>query len=131
MSFHATAAAFSARQNCLATFRNHLRSSVVTALILAATAPGAMADGKYFMAPTEPGGISVKTDDLEKAAESWRTQEFINSKLVGSLGAEYAYATGARGQGIKIGMMDVGAYGDTRSLTRTGWSTFTSRVNMT
>ncbi|MCK0427939.1 hypothetical protein, partial [Salmonella sp. L-S2402] len=73
MSFHATGAGFSARSDRLSKFRKHLMSSVCAALIVAAVGSGAHAQevpGKYFNAD------GSRTDDLEKAAATWRTPEF-------------------------------------------------------
>lgn len=109
MSFHATGAAISARSDRLSKFRKHLMSSVCAALIVAAVGSGAHAQevpGKYFNAD------GSRTDDLEKAAATWRTPEFVKSHALGLMKAEYAYARGAAGAGIKIGIMDAGAYGD-------------------
>ncbi len=108
MSFDATAAAISART--LAPFRKRLNSTALTALLLAATATGASADGGYFMAPLVPGGPMQMTDDLEKAAASWVTTEFTDTGVLSKLLAQYAYAFGARGQGARIGVMDGGLW---------------------
>ncbi|WP_146118189.1 S8 family peptidase, partial [Phyllobacterium myrsinacearum] len=109
MSFHAKAAAVSACSNRLSKFRSYLLSSVCAVLIIIASGPNAHAQqvpGKYFNAD------GSKTDDLEKAAATWRTPEFVASHALGIMGADYAYAYGARGQGVKIGMMDGEVYGD-------------------
>ncbi|PRD50273.1 S8 family serine peptidase, partial [Phyllobacterium myrsinacearum] len=105
MSFHASAAVFSARSDHLSKFRNHLMSSVCAALIIAASGPSAHAQeasGKYFNAD------GSKTDDLEKAAATWRTPEFISDWGLSAMRAEYAYAFGATGKGSDVGVMDSG-----------------------
>ena len=57
--------------------------------------------GKYFMAD------GTKTDD-EKAAASWLTPEFWKNPEVATMNAQYAYAWGITGKGMKVGVMDMG-----------------------
>ncbi|UGX87645.1 autotransporter domain-containing protein [Phyllobacterium meliloti] len=105
MSFHATDAGFSVCSDRLSKFRNHLMSSVCAGLIIAAAGPSAHAQqvpGKYFNAD------GSRTNDLEKAAASWRTPEFLKDHALAGVRAEYAYAHGITGKGIKIGEVDSG-----------------------
>ncbi|MEP7455851.1 autotransporter domain-containing protein [Phyllobacterium sp. SB3] len=106
MPFYAEAAAVSARYNRLTVFRKLLKSSACIALILVATGAAALADGKYFNAD------GSKTDDLEAAATTWRTDlEFIASTGLGDAKAEYAYAMGFTGKNVSVGIYDTGVYG--------------------
>lgn len=102
MPFHAKAAAISARHNRLSIFRNFLKGSACIALILAAASTTALAEGKYFKAD------GTKTDKLEEAAASWRTPEFMKNHALAGVKAEYAYAYGITGKGVKIGEVDSG-----------------------
>ncbi|PWV97090.1 S8 family serine peptidase, partial [Phyllobacterium myrsinacearum] len=132
MFFHATGAAFSARSDCLSKFRNHLMSSVCAALIIAASGSGAHAQdvpGKYFNAD------GSKTDDLEKAAATWRNDpEFRRNFGVGAMKTEYAYARGLSGAHIKLGVFDNGTWrghsefadpGKLETITTTGTRAYT------
>ncbi|WP_058835916.1 autotransporter domain-containing protein [Luteimonas abyssi] len=72
---------------------------------LAAAAPSdsATATGKFHLAD---GG---RTGDLEVAAESWRADaEFQGDWGLEAIGAEYAYARGITGTGVKLGILDSG-----------------------
>jgi subtilase-type serine protease len=101
MSFDATAAGFSARQNCFSTFRKHLMSSVFAGLILAATATGALAQLVYTKAD------GSKTDKLNEARESWQADaEFNGNWGLKAIGADAAYALGITGDGVKLGVFD-------------------------
>ena len=102
MPFHATSAAFSARHHSLSASRKFLKSSACIALILVATSATALADGKYFNAD------GSRTDDLEAAAATWRTPEFLKDHALAGVKAEYAYAQGITGAGVKIGEVDSG-----------------------
>ncbi|MEP7457036.1 autotransporter domain-containing protein [Phyllobacterium sp. SB3] len=102
MSFYAEAAAVSARHNYLSVFRKFLKSSACIAVILVATGAAALADGKYFNAD------GSKTDDLEAAAATWRTPEFLKDHALAGVKAEYAYAHGITGKGVKIAAVDSG-----------------------
>eukprot|EP01132_Coremiostelium_polycephalum_P010362 gene10362-12726_t len=108
MSFHTTGADISARSDLLSKFRIHLLSSVCAALIIAASGPGASAQeapGKYFNAD------GSKTDDLEKAAATWRNDgEFRGNWGLKAIRAEYAYARGLSGKDSKVGIIDTGVY---------------------
>jgi subtilase-type serine protease len=107
MSFDATAAADSVRT--FAGLRKHLKSTALTALLLAATAIGALADGRYVMATKTADGERETTDELEKAAQSWRDDaEFKASWVLAAIRAEYAYILGKSGQGVKVGFLDSG-----------------------
>ena len=56
-----------------------------------------------------------RTASLEQAAQSWRDdREFQQMNGTGGLGqinAEYAYARGFTGRGVKVGVFDTGVYG--------------------
>jgi len=52
--------------------------------------------------PGDPGTIGDPA--------SWRTPEFLRSYGLSSMGAEFAYAAGYAGEGIRIGLMDSGFY---------------------
>lgn len=106
MPFHAIGAAVSARQNHISSFRKHLKSTALTAMSLAAACSGAAAQqaGKYFNAD------GTKTDDLEAAAATWRTPEFLKDHALADVKAEYAYAYGFTGKTMKIGMVDSGVF---------------------
>lgn len=55
----------------------------------------------------------TRTADLETAAQSWREdEEFIKTRALDRLNAEYAYASGVTGKGARIGIMDGGGYAD-------------------
>jgi subtilase-type serine protease len=75
-----------------------------TALAMAMTAAPALSQeaGKYFNAD------GTKTDELEKAAASWRTPEFLKDHALAGVKAEYAYAFGFTGKGVTIGEVDSG-----------------------
>jgi subtilase-type serine protease len=77
-----------------------------TALAMAMTAAPALSQeaGKYFNAD------GTKTDELEKAAASWRTPEFLKDHALAGVKAEYAYAFGFTGKSVKLGMVDSGIY---------------------
>jgi subtilase-type serine protease len=105
----------SARSSSLPSFHRARRTllSFVSAAAIAIALPAvpafAQEAGKYFMAD------GSKTDDLEKAATSWRDdKEFKGSWGAGGMKAEYAYALGITGKNlqtgerIKIGSMDSG-----------------------
>lgn len=107
MSFDATAAAISARNNRLSTFRKHLKHSVFATLMIAATCSGSMAQevGKYYNAD------GSRTNDLEAAARTWREdKEFQGDWGLKAIKAEYAYARGFTGKNIKLGVIDSGTY---------------------
>jgi outer membrane autotransporter protein len=96
-------AAFSLRYTHLSVFSNFLKSSVYVALLLASASTATLAnEGKYFKAD------GSRTNDLEAAAESWRTPEFVQNHTLGDIKAEYAYAYGITGKGIGIGIVDSG-----------------------
>ncbi len=112
MSYCRNSAASAVRNNCLSTLHKHLKATVFTTLLLSATALATggisqaiaqQATGKYFNAD------GTRTDDLEKAAETWRAdKEFQGNWGVGAIKAEYAYARGFTGKNIKIGIFDTG-----------------------
>lgn len=52
----------------------------------------------------------TKTHDLEIAAATWRTKEFLKDHALAGVKAEYAYAYGFTGAGMKIGMVDSGVF---------------------
>src|SRR5688572_6460314 len=83
--------------------RRKLLSFVSAAAIAIAlpTVPAlAQEAGKYFMAD------GTKTDDLGKAAESWRTPEFLKDHALAGVKAEYAYAFGYTGKKVILGEVD-------------------------
>ncbi len=102
--------------------RRTLLAFASAAAIAIATMPsGALADGKYFMAD------GSKTDDLEEAATSWRTPEFLKDHALAGVKAEYAYALGFTGKSVVLGEVDSGVLafhpqlsGKVTSLTVTG-----------
>ncbi len=131
MSFHALGAAFSARRNII--FRKCLTSTALIAVVLTATCSGSFAQqtGKYFNAD------GTKTDDFDAAVQSWADDREFNARWtadpggtpedkklhpevgvkksdlpqathLAALKAQYAYARGITGKGIKIGMVDSG-----------------------
>ncbi|EJN03189.1 S8 family serine peptidase, partial [Phyllobacterium sp. YR531] len=102
MPFDATDAAISACHNRLPVFRKFLKSSACITLILVATGATALADGKYHNAD------GSRTDDLEAAAATWRNPEFLKDHALAGVKAEYAYAYGITGKGVKIGAVDSG-----------------------
>ena len=69
-------------------------SAVAIAIALPAVPALAQETGKYFMAD------GTKTDDLEKAAASWHTPEFLKDHAVAGVKAEYAYAFGFTGKSV-------------------------------
>jgi outer membrane autotransporter protein len=97
-------------QNSLLVYRSKVRSNflLATALFLSAcsVAYGQNAQGKYFNAD------GSRTNDLEAAAKTWRTPEFLQNHALADVKAEYAYARGFTGKGIKIGMVDSGVFAD-------------------
>lgn len=71
----------------------------------ASAANAAAVDGKlpYVMAD------GTRSTELEAAAESWRAdEEFQGNWGLQAIGAEYAYARGLTGDGIRIGVFDSG-----------------------
>jgi subtilase-type serine protease len=50
----------------------------------------------------------TKTEHLEAAAATWRTPEFLKDHALADVKAEYAYAYGFTGTGVKIGEVDSG-----------------------
>lgn len=77
-------------------------SAAAIAIMLPAAPALAQHAGKYFMAD------GTKTDDLEKAAASWLTPEFWKNPGLATMNAQYAYAWGITGKGMKVGVMDMG-----------------------
>ena len=110
---YAFSGADSARTHAFSSF--HLTRRKLLAFVSAATiatamvaqSSNALADGNYFMAP-DKDGVQEKTDDLEKAAASWRTPEFLKDHALAGMKAEYAYARGIAGKGVKVGAVDSG-----------------------
>ncbi|MCR6475860.1 autotransporter-associated beta strand repeat-containing protein [Variovorax sp. ZS18.2.2] len=95
------------RPNSLSVDRSQARSKVFLAatlfLSICSVAYGQSTQGKYFNAD------GSRTNDLEAAAKTWRTPEFLQDHALGGVKAEYAYARGFTGTGVKIGMVDSGA----------------------
>ncbi|MBZ9600363.1 autotransporter domain-containing protein [Phyllobacterium chamaecytisi] len=79
-------------------------SAAAIAIALPAVPALAQEVGKYFMAD------GTKTDELAKAAASWRTPEFLKDHALAGVKAEYAYAFGFTGKSVKLGMVDSGIY---------------------
>ncbi len=78
----------------------HLKKTRLAALVLASfAAPHALAIVTYV---GDPGTLGN--------AASWRTAEFNRDWGLLSIGAEYGYAAGASGDGIKVGLVDSGYY---------------------
>ncbi|WP_185545946.1 autotransporter outer membrane beta-barrel domain-containing protein [Variovorax sp. KBW07] len=88
--------------------RKKLKSSIsLTVLAIASACAAAQSpepQGRYFNAD------GTRTNDLEAAAKTWRTPEFLLDHALPDVKAEYAYAYGFTGKGIKIGMVDSGAF---------------------
>lgn len=86
--------------------RKLLAFASVVAIAIALPAVPALAQeaGKYFMAD------GTKTDDLEKAATSWRTPEFLKDHALAGVKAEYAYAYGITGKSVVLGEVDSGVF---------------------
>ncbi|WP_271893154.1 autotransporter domain-containing protein [Candidatus Phyllobacterium onerii] len=132
---YAFAGADSARSPLSPSFHRRKLLSFASAAAIAIALPTvpalAQEAGKYFMAD------GSKTDDLEKAAASWRDDpEFKgleNAKLHGStmratikawgsgaMHAEYAYALGYTGAGVKVGILDSGVDASHPELNHSG-----------
>ncbi|MBC7939858.1 MAG: S8 family serine peptidase, partial [Chitinophagaceae bacterium] len=80
--------------------RRHLEKTRLASLLLAGfAATPALAIESYPGDPGTPG-----------APASWRTPEFLRSWGLTSLGAEFAYAAGYSGAGIRIAMVDSGYF---------------------
>ncbi|MDB6001336.1 MAG: outer rane autotransporter barrel domain protein [Rhizobacter sp.] len=78
----------------------HFKRTRVAAMVLASLAStGAMAIDSYAGDPGKLGDPA-----------SWRTAEFMRDWGVNALGAEYAYALGFSGAGVKVGLVDSGFY---------------------
>ena len=79
---------------------HRFRPSRLTGLLLA----GFAAAPAYSITtyPGDPGQIGDPA--------SWRTPEFLRSWGLRSMGAEFAYAAGYSGEGIRIGLVDSGFY---------------------
>lgn len=77
--------------------RSVLSSAIVGALLLASIAPVA--------AQQQPG---YEEAGQVGDAESWRSDEFNADWGLGAIGAEYAYARGLTGRGIRLGIFDSG-----------------------
>ncbi|MDR6633700.1 subtilase-type serine protease [Phyllobacterium sp. 1468] len=86
--------------------RKLLSFASATAIAIALPTVPALAQeaGKYFNAD------GTKTDDLEKAAASWRTPEFLKDHALAGVKAEYAYAFGFTGKSVKLGEVDSGVF---------------------
>jgi subtilase-type serine protease len=103
MYIDARSAASAARCRYLSKFRTQLKNTVFSFVLLAATYSAATAqEGKYFNAD------GTRTDDLEAAAATWRTPEFLADHALAGVHAEYAYAYGFTGKDITIGEVDSG-----------------------
>ena len=76
------------------------RPSRLTVLLLAA-----FAAAPAYSLTTYPGDPGQLGDPA-----SWRTPEFLRSYGLRSMGAEFAYAAGYSGQGVRIGLVDSGFY---------------------
>ncbi len=73
------------------------------ARVVTASGDAAAMNGRFHLAD---GG---RTDDLEVAAESWRADaEFKGDWGLKTIGAEYAYARGITGAGVRLGILDSG-----------------------
>lgn len=89
----------------------------VTALTLL-TAAGAMCGSADALEPNEIPYVKAdgsRTSSLEQAAQSWRNDEefrkMSSTNGLGQINAEYAYARGITGLGVKVGVFDTGVYG--------------------
>ncbi|RDZ29011.1 autotransporter domain-containing protein [Lysobacter silvisoli] len=80
--------------------RLHARSALTTA-VLAGLLCGAFAPAASAQAYQETGVIGD--------AESWRSDEFKADWGLGAIGAEYAYARGLTGRGVRLGIFDSGS----------------------
>ncbi|UHQ21999.1 autotransporter domain-containing protein [Lysobacter sp. 5GHs7-4] len=76
--------------------RSALSSAILAGLLLGAVAP-AMAQDAY-----QEGGVIGD-------AASWRSGEFKADWGLGAIGAEYAYARGLSGRGVRLGIFDSGS----------------------
>lgn len=76
--------------------RSALSAAILCGLLLGAAAP-AFAQDAY-----QEGGVIGDAD-------SWRSDEFKADWGLGAIGAEYAYARGLTGRGIRLGVFDSGA----------------------
>ena len=77
--------------------RSSLCRAIATCLLAGAMLPAMAQDA----APEEdPGQVGD--------AASWRTDEFMADWGLGAIGAEYAYARGLTGHGIRLGVFDSG-----------------------
>ncbi|WP_242107251.1 autotransporter domain-containing protein [Luteimonas aquatica] len=76
--------------------RTTLSTAILGALLLGAAVPAAQAQSY-----TEAG----KSGD----AASWRSDEFKADWGLGAIGAEYAYARGLSGKGVRVGVFDSGS----------------------
>ncbi|QEL24776.1 autotransporter domain-containing protein [Bosea sp. F3-2] len=75
-------------------------------------AAGLLAAGPTALAQIYTKADGTSTNDLNAAARSWRDDpEFKAGTQLGSIKAEYAYAMGFTGRGVKVGIFDTGVFG--------------------
>ncbi|QND53427.1 autotransporter domain-containing protein [Phyllobacterium sp. 628] len=77
-------------------------SVVLSAAVFSLPVFAQNAPGQYFNAD------GSRTNDLEAAAQTWRTPEFNKDWGLSAMRAEYAYALGYSGKNTKTGVMDSG-----------------------
>lgn len=90
---------------------NFVGKMMITACLMAGVSGQAMA--QVTAVPTDNGPYvnadGSRTNDLEAAAATWREQpEFKADHAKAQIGAEYAYARGITGKGVKVGVSDSG-----------------------
>ena len=80
---------------------------------------GRFATGAYLaaaltacLAPRGAAAIQINPGDPGQPGDpaSWRTEEFRRAWGLAAIGAEYGYAAGASGDGVRVGMVDSGFY---------------------
>lgn len=95
----------SAHPRSLSTFRKYLKTTALTAALLAAASAGSEAQ-QYVRAD------GSTTSDLEAARASWRHDDEFNGNVgLGAINADAAYASGFTGKGAKIGFIDQPVWG--------------------
>ncbi|PZV34864.1 autotransporter domain-containing protein [Mesorhizobium kowhaii] len=100
MTFYDLCTKSSAHPRCLPTFAKYLKTTALTATLLAAASAASEAQ-RYVRAD------GSTTSDLEAARASWRHDvEFNGNVGLGGINADAAYALGFTGKGAKIGFID-------------------------